>query len=225
MLVLVTCYNRFHNLTYWYKAWQAMDTKDCKLIFAITGPFVDNAFDPAIAEVIALPNTGGVLRKFFQERYDYDRILFCPDDFLPVKKEVLQLCTTADMVGTFWSAPMVVPSSQFHASEGVFILNEFQKEPTASVIRIPGHIRSGGIAITDKIAKSVKFPPLVDNNLKLQEYRFEFLDYNFYEQVREMGCSVKMMDGSVPPDSLHWSSVNQEYICDTDNSYCEFSGW
>lgn len=192
MLVLVICYNRIDNLTYWYKAWQNMDTTNSKLVFAITGDFAP-VFDPKIVEVVKMPNLGrdiGCLKRFIDIRDDYDRLLWCPDDFMPLRADVLNFFRQAEVVGTFWST------------------------------QVCNHIRSAAIAVTKRIAKNIKFPPeLLGSNEITQCYRFEYGDYNFHHQIYSMGNPCKMADGSIPPNSTPWLSPevldNPIYFLDT----------
>jgi len=189
MLVLVICHNRFNNLAYWYKAWQKMDTTNAKLVFAITGHFAEHAYDPEIVEVVRMENLGldiGCLQRFINTREDYDRLLWCPDDFLPLRHDVLNFYKSAEVVGTFWS------------------------------IQICNHIRTGAIAMTKRIAKAIKFPPeLLDGNNRGHCYRFEYGDYNFHHQVYNMGNPCQMVDGSVPPNCPYWMHVDPIFFLDT----------
>ncbi len=185
--VLVIAYDRVDNLIAWEAAWEKMNTTDCKLIFAITG----NIDWKSKHEILRYPNIGmdiGCLQRFIQSREDYDRLFWVPDDFLPLDKELLQKYSTADVVGTFWSTT------------------------------ISPHIRSGGVSITKQVAKFLQFPTnlLVDRlNGKRNCYFFEHSLYNFYNQVRAK-FSVKMVDGTTPPNSPEWSKVPQKYLLDSE---------
>jgi len=210
MLVLVICYNRFENLTYWYEAWQHMDTTDCKLVFGITGHFVDNAFDPKIAEVIRLPNVGrdlGALKSFVNSREDYDRLLWCPDDFLPMRADLLKHYTTADVVGTFWSHG----GGYYGSPDGTFQFWD-----------IPPHIRTGGVSVLKHAAKGLVLPPELDlspeSGVLYRKFAVQFEFFDFYKQLVDMGCSVKMADGTTPPNSPHWCNTPQHYLCDVENA-------
>ena len=194
-VVLIICYDRVNNLAAWESAWEKMDTTDCKLIFAITGPIDYKSKH----EVIRYPNIGmdiGCLQRFIYSREDYDRLLWAPDDFLPVDKDVLQKYNTADVVGTFWST-YIMP-----------------------------HIRSGGVSITKQVAKFLQFPSnlLTDRmHSKRNCYYFEHSLYNFYKQVKNK-FSVKMVDETTPPNSPEWNANPPKFLVDLEgNTYlCPF---
>ena len=186
MIVLIICYDRVHNLQAWEAAWNEMDVGECELVFAITGNIEYNTPH----KVIRYPNIGmdiGVLKRFIDSESDYDRLFWCPDDFLPLRPDLLNLYDTADVVGTFWS---------------------IEEKP---------HIRSGGVAITEEVAKALVFPATMTTSrahAKSNCYSFEHLKLNFYDQVKDK-FSVKMVDGTTPPNSPNWRDVPSTYLLDS----------
>ena len=186
-LAVIICYDRVHNLKHWFDAWQKMDIKGWQLRFAITGDVVIRFGELELAK--RYENLGmdiGVVKRIIDTE-QFDRLFWCPDDFLPLRPNLMQLYDTADLVGTFWST------------------------------EVSHHIRSGGVCITKEVAKSLKFPPklLTEKNINRNKYnchRFEHLDYNFYEQVRSSGFTVKMIDGTTPSNSPMWRDVPQNYL-------------
>jgi len=201
MIVLIICYDRLPNLMRWLDAWVRMDTMDCRLVFVITGNVP--RFDlPCGVEVIRMPNLGkdiGALQRFIVARDDYDRLFWCPDDFLPLRPDLLNCYHSADLVGTFWST------------------------------ETSDHIRSGGVAVSRALARSLNFPPRLLRPRNSQEsahdsFAFEHLEYNFFKQTCDLGFTVKMADGTIPPESPNWRDVEMEYLWDTrwwlDNYAC-----
>lgn len=190
--LLVVCYDRLHNLYRWISAWQRMlKSEQHKLIFIITGdlPVIEA---PADVEIIRTDNAGystGAIKRFIDFRNDYDRLIWMPDDFLPLRRDLLQLFETADVVGTFWSTT--------HHS----------------------HIRTGGISMTKQVAKALRFPPGLLLNRKEDEYSFEYGEFCFYDQVAALGCSVRLIDGTTPPESPHWENIPHEFIRDDEFIY------
>ena len=193
-VVLVVCYNRLHNIHRWLDVWQRMSTSICcKLVFIITGGLPEVFVPPGI-EVIRTDNAGystGAVKRFIDFRNDYDRLIWMPDDFLPLRQDLLQLFHSADVVGTFWS-------TTHHP-----------------------HIRTGGISMTKEVAKALKFPPGLLSNSKEDEYSFEYGEFCFYDQVDSLGCSIKMLDGTTPPESPHWENTPHEYVRDDEFPYEE----
>ncbi len=184
--VLVVCYNRPENLDLWADAWSRMDTTGCKLIFIITGEIPRKSY-PEHIEVIYTDNAGystGAVKRFIDFRNDYDELIWMPDDFLPLRPDLFQLFSGADVVGTFWS------------------------------IVIHQHIRTGGISMTKQVAKSLKFPLNLLQNTKENEYEVEYGAFCFYDQLVTLGCSFKMLDGTIPPESPHWEYSDHTYIVD-----------
>lgn len=185
-VVLVVCYNRPQNLVKWLDAWQRMETTGHRLIFILTGD-LPQFEQPPWLEVIRTDNAGystGAIKRFIDFRNDWEKLIWMPDDFLPLKEDLLHLYEGADVVGTFWS-------TTHHP-----------------------HIRTGGISITKPVAKELKFPLNLLLNVKEDEYAFEYGDYCFYDQVVKIGCSVKMLDGTIPPESPHWEDVSQDFVLD-----------
>jgi len=163
-----------------------MNTTGWQLRFGITGG--KNVCYKEVDLCMYYPNIGmdiGVVKRFIDNN-DFDRLFWCPDDFFPLRPDLLQLYNTADLVGTFWST------------------------------ETSNHIRSGGVCVTKEVAKTLRFPPtlLTEKNIQRSKHnchRFEHLDCNFYEQVKDK-FSVKMVDGTVPPNSPYWREVKQEYL-------------
>lgn len=186
----VCCFDRPENMEFWLKAWRKMDTTDAKLIFVLTGPVKP----PAGANFIRFPNAGmdiGAFQRFLWMPFEWDRVLWCPDDMIPMRPDLLTYYQTADLVGTYWS------NGDVEGNPGVEM------------------IRSGGFSVTKEVANLLEFPAkLLMDISKEQCYRFEFGDYNFYKQVKKMGKSIRLADGSVPPDSPPWTSVEQDYLWD-----------
>ena len=184
--VLVICYDRPENLELWADAWSRMNTADCKLIFIITGDIPKKEY-PDYIEVIYTDNAGystGAVKRFIDFRDDYDELIWMPDDFLPLRADLFQLFSGADVVSTFWS------------------------------VDIHPHIRTGGILMTKQVAKSLRFPPNILQNVKETEYDVEYGEYCFYDQVVKLGHSIKMLDGTVPPNSPQWNHSEHRYIAD-----------
>ena len=187
MVVLIICYNRPHNLKVWEQVWEKMDTTGCELVFAITS---DLEYETK-HEVVRYPNIGmdiGALKRFIDSESGYGRLWWCPDDFLPLRADLFQLYDTADVVGTFWST---------------------QTSP---------HIRSGGVAVTEQVAKALVFPPTLLTSReqgKANCYAFEHLRLNFYKKLKYK-FSIKMVDGTIPPNSPHWASQEPQYLFDTE---------
>lgn len=183
MIVLIIGYNRPHNLKAWEDAWEKMDTTGCELVFAITSDMEYNTQH----EVIRYPNVGmdiGALKRFIDSESDYGRLFWCPDDFLPLRPDLFQLYDTADVVGTFWST------------------------------QTSHHIRSGGVAITEQVAKALEFPPNLLTSRsqgKANCWAFEHLRLNFYRKLKHK-FSIKMVDGTIPPNSPHWEGAPQQYL-------------
>lgn len=188
-LIVIICHNRTSNLDTWAKLLLQMDLTNCKVCFATTG---NNNYFCSTVETIRYPNLGmdiGVLQRIIQQRDDYDTLMWLPDDFFPIRRDVFQLYDTADVVGTFWSTE----TSQ--------------------------HIRSGAVCVTKEVAKTLQFPPelLIESDVEKSKYnchRFEHLDYNFYNQVKDK-FSVRMVDGTKPPKSPYWRTKPQRYFRDT----------
>ncbi len=187
-IALIICYDRWNNVQHWMDSWQKMDTEGWQLNFAITGKYMP--FHTSRFEFIQYPNIGmdiGVVQRTIEENNNYERLFWCPDDFLPLRPDLFQLYNTADLVGTFWST------------------------------ETSNHIRSGGVCVTKEVAKSLRFPPtlLTERNVNKSKYnchRFEHLDFNFYEQVKNGGYSIKMVDGTTPPQSPYWREAPQQYL-------------
>lgn len=212
MLVAVCCYNRPQNIEYWLRAWRNMDKSNVRLCFVTTGKHGPSKRTTSEYMTMKLSNQGmdiGALKQLIDVLPDtYDRIFWTPDDFMPLRKDLFSLYKTADLVGTFWSAEKCL------------------------------HMRSGGFCMTRELAKSLVFPKkLLIPDVKIDQvkdacYEFELGSYGvkirnfnaplntnavkcFYQQAVDGNFTVKMVDGTTPPNSPHWLTTPQQYMVDS----------
>lgn len=193
LLVVLVCHNRPHCMKDWLRAWKQSDRENAVLYVLNTGNLEAPPL-PDDARFLKVSNDGldiGAVQRFIHSPPEpYDLLMWCPDDFLPMRSDFLRLYRepfvddSIGMVGTFWGI---------------------------------NHVRSGGVCIRREVAEKLRFPPGIQAGGTWDEqrnrcYRFEHGDMNFFNQVKDNGFDVRLANGSTPPSSSDWRNIQEHFI-------------
>ena len=192
-IVAVICHRRADNLASWLRAWDKSANDNAVLYVVSTGSLAPPSL-PAGAKWLPMPNEGydiGAVKRFIDAPPEpYDLLFWAPDDFLPMRKDWLNLYrapfedSSVGMVGTWWGI---------------------------------NHVRSGGVCVNSQVAREIRFPQDIleggpHEHHRYRCLRFEHGDMNFYRQVVKKGWGVRLADGSTPPRSPFWENQHQQFI-------------
>lgn len=168
VVVAVVVYDRYENINRWIDCWEQCDTFNAELVIINNGEETINTFH----RVINRPNVGydiGALQDVCRNRLpgfpDYDYLLWCTDDVVPMEKDFI-----SRFIDCFSKRVQV---ACMHLSK-----------------EITPHIRTTGFCISKSTAQRLQFPadPVTT---KEQCYQFEYKGRNsFYNQIVRSGGKI-----------------------------------
>lgn len=202
-IVTIVVYNRYENLKRWLYCWKQCDQADSELIVIHTGDEVETF--KAICEenniqYIHRKNIGfdiGCFQDVCKQRLkgfpnNWDYILWCTDDTLPMSKDFVQRFVEKMKQGVGLSCMQI------------------SKSKPGGII----HVRTTGFCISKETSKKITFPadPITT---KAQCYYFEHRGGKdtLCNQVRNMGLDCVQVDAAANSplwDTGYWKRLNRQ---------------
>lgn len=161
IVVAVIVYNRIDNIALWLERWSRSDTKDAEIVIISNGVHLSGAINRKNIgyDIGAFQD---VCRKRLKGFPDYDYLIWCTDDVIPMRKDFIRQFI-----------------SKMNNRTGVVcmqISNEFRN-----------HVRTTGFCVKKEIAERLVFPadPIIT---KEHCYEFEHRGTNtLTDQIQRMG--------------------------------------
>lgn len=197
IVVAVIVYNRFENLKRWIKIWQQCDQTDAKLVVIHTGDEVEKfKAECQDAKYIHRDNIGydigsfqDVCRGRLKGFPDFDYLLWCTDDTIPMQKDFVQQYIQRMKPGIGIACMQISKS-------------------------VAPHVRTTGFMIAKQTVSRLTFPadPI---KTKSQCYFFEHRGgkATLTEQVRAMDLACVMVsENRTSPmwDTGYWKRLDRE---------------
>lgn len=210
IIVAVCVYNRYENIKKWITAWNQRELfeeeavwpeifeRELIIIHNFNGDErIKQICEGANVSYVRRPNVGfdmGCVQDIFKERLpgvsnNWDYILWCADDTIPVRKDFLQQYVNTIILPDCGCACMKISPHQTL------------------------HVRTSGWMISKETSRKIQFPadPITT---KMHCYQMEHKGgrLNLINQIRELGLDVRQVaKDSVAPlwDSGYWRRLNR----------------
>lgn len=202
IVVAVVVYNRFANIKRWIECWQQSNTKNAELVIIHNYYGIESEKEKyqnycEKHNIKYIPRNGqgmdiGAMQDVFKNTIplDYDFLLWCCDDTLPMTKDFI--------------SPFI---DKFKDGVGITCMQ------IASSVRGEIHVRTTGFCIKKEVAEKIKFPadPIIT---KHHCYLFEHKGVTLTDQVRAMGLSIEQVaPNKTSPlwDQGYWKRLDRAY--------------